>query len=102
MQIETVLKIVALSIGALLILSNFVRVDSLLAKILPKKKVKPLAEVVVDTKEDEKFLDIINLWYQLKDNCDSYGLKLAVDKLDEVFPLLNSKEDNITEENKNG
>lgn len=97
MQIETILKIAALSIGALIILSNFVRVDSLLARILPKKKVKPLVEVAVDTKEDEKFLHIINLWYQLKDNCHSYGLQLAVEKLDEVFPLLNK-----TEEKTNG
>ena len=87
------LKIAALSIGALILLSNFVRVDSLLARILPKKKVKPLIEVSVDSKEDEKFLHIINLWYQLKDNCDAYGLKLAVEKLNEVFPLLNKTEE---------
>ena len=93
MQIETMLKIAALSIGALILLSNFVRVDSLLARILPKKKVKPLVDVAVDTKEDEKFLHIINLWYQLKDNCNSYGLQLAVEKLDEVFPLLNKTEE---------
>jgi hypothetical protein len=97
MQIENILKIAALAIGVLIILSNFVRVDSILAKILPKKKVVPLVEVAVDTKEDEKFLHIINLWYQLKDNCDAYGLQLAVEKLNEVFPLLNK-----TEEKTNG
>jgi hypothetical protein len=97
MQIENILKIAALAIGVLIILSNFVRVDSILAKILPKKKVVPLVEVTVDTKEDEKFLHIINLWYQLKDNCDAYGLQLAVEKLNEVFPLLNK-----TEEKTNG
>jgi hypothetical protein len=41
--------------------------------------------------DDEKFLHIINIWYQLKESCDSYELKLAVEKLDEVFPLLNNK-----------
>jgi len=91
MEIETILKIVALSIGALIILSNFVRFDTLLARLLPKKKVPQV--VVQENKEDEKFLHIINLWYQLKDNCDSYGLQLAVEKLDEVFPLLNSRKD---------
>jgi hypothetical protein len=91
MDIETILKIAALSIGALIILSNFVRFDSLFARLLPKKKVPQV--VVQDDKEDEKFLHIINLWYQLKDNCDSYGLQLAVEKLDEVFPLLNNKKD---------
>lgn len=95
MEIETILKIAALSIGALIILSNFVRFDSLLARLLPKKKVPQV--VVEETKEDEKFLHIINLWYQLKDNCDSYGLQLAVDKLDEVFPLLNNKKDESAE-----
>ena len=91
MEIETILKIAALSVGAIIILSNFVRFDSLLARLLPKKKVPQVA--IEDTKEDEKFLHIINLWYQLKDNCNTYGLQLAVDKLDEVFPLLNSKKD---------
>ena len=91
MDIETILKIAALSIGALIILSNFVRFDSLFARLLPKKKVPQV--VVQDDKEDEKFLHIIILWYQLKDNCDSYGLQLAVEKLDEVFPLLNNKKD---------
>jgi hypothetical protein len=95
MDIETILKIAALSIGALIILSNFVRFDSLFARLLPKKKVPQV--VVQDNKEDEKFLHIINLWYQLKDNCDSYGLQLAVDKLDEVFPLLNNKKDESAE-----
>jgi hypothetical protein len=96
MQIETILKIAALSIGSLIILSNFVSVDSLLAKLLPKKKVNPLAEIPSDAQEDEKFLHIINLWYQLKENCNSYGLQLAVEKLDEVFPLLNSKKEEKT------
>lgn len=98
MQIETMLKIAALTIGVILILSNFVKVDSLLARILPKKKVKPLVDNPAAEKEDEKFLHIINLWYQLKENCNSYGLKLAVEKLDEVFPLLNNKkEDNAND-----
>lgn len=92
MSIETILKIAALVIGGIILLSNFISVDSILAKLLPKKKNKPV--VPSDTSvnnDDEKFLHIINLWYQLKENCDSYGLKLAVDKLDEVFPLLNNK-----------
>lgn len=98
MDIEMTFKILALTIGVVLILSNFVRVDSLLAKLLPQKNKKPKEVTVDETKDDEKFLHIINLWYQLKENCDDYGLKLAVEKLDEVFPLLNNKK----EENTNG
>jgi hypothetical protein len=93
MDIENILKITALVIGSLILLSNFVKVDAILAKLLPKKNNKPVTPSmpeVVDN-DDEKFLHIINLWYQLKESCDSYELKLAVEKLDEVFPLLNNK-----------
>ena len=94
MGIENISKITALIIGGLILLSNFINVDFILAKLLPKKKVKPVTPALpIDSTEnnDEKFLHIINLWYQLKESCDSYGLKLAVEKLDEVFPLLNNK-----------
>ncbi|NBO99236.1 MAG: hypothetical protein EBU90_03790 [Proteobacteria bacterium] len=93
MDIENILKITALIIGGLILLSNFVKVDAILAKLLPKKKNKPVTPTAPETtsNDDEKFLHIINLWYQLKESCDSYGLKLAVEKLDEVFPLLNNK-----------
>lgn len=90
MDLETILKLVALTIGGLLLVSNFVRVDSILAKLFPKnKKVQP--QIVVESSEDEAFLHIINLWYQLKESCEKYNLQLAVDKIDEVFPLLNQK-----------
>jgi hypothetical protein len=34
-------------------------------------------------------LEIVSLWYQLKNKCDEYHLTVASEKLDEVFPLLN-------------
>lgn len=94
MDLETALKALALTVGGLLLLSNFVRFDSILAKLFPKNK-KPIQPNVVNSSEDEEFLHIINLWYQLKESCEKYNLKLAVEKINEVFPLLNQKsEDN--------
>lgn len=92
MSIENILKVTALLLGGLILLSNFISIDSILAKLLPKKKIKPSDPINNVENNDEKFLHIINLWYQLKENCDLYGLKLAVEKLDEVFPLLNNKD----------
>lgn len=92
MSIENIIQILALVIGGALLLSNVVSVDYVLAKLLPKKKVVPQVPVDTSNHNDEKFLHIINLWYQLKENCDLYGLKMAVEKLDEVFPLLNNKD----------
>ena len=49
-----------------------------------------------ESDNEEGFLEIVSLWYQLKTKCDTYNLKVASDKLDEVFPLLNKviEEDN--------
>ncbi|NDD83585.1 hypothetical protein EBZ38_04785 [bacterium] len=91
MSIETIIKILALSIGSLILLSNFIRFDNILARLISTTVVKK--PVVNDSKEDEKFLHIINLWYQLRDNCHAYGLQLATEKLDEVFLLLNNRKD---------
>jgi acid phosphatase class B len=39
--------------------------------------------------KQQDFLEIVGLWYELKDRCDRFDLKVASEKLDEVFPLLN-------------
>lgn len=93
MTLETILRILAILAGVILISTNFISIDYILAKFLPKKN-KPVNPSPDSTSEDDvKFLHIINLWYQLKDNCGAYGLHLAVDKIDEVFPLLNKKDE---------
>jgi hypothetical protein len=39
--------------------------------------------------KQKEFLEIVSLWYQLKEKCDNFHLDVASQKLDEVFPLLN-------------
>ena len=39
------------------------------------------------------FLEIVDLWYDLKGKCTAEGLDQAVEKLDEVFPLFNTSEE---------
>jgi hypothetical protein len=72
-------------LGVLLLLSNFVDPSYILSKLFFRKK-----EVVVVTNDNQKdFLEIVGLWYQLKNRCDQFNLKVASEKLDDVFPLLN-------------
>ena len=97
MSIEIVLRILAIVVGLLLVASCYwVDFNYLLAKMLLKKK--PVVEkdvaVVVDT--GDQFLHIIDLWYKLRAECVDAKLDLAIQKLDEVFPLLNKTETTIT------
>jgi len=50
-------------------------------------------KVVIEEDEvaDKPFLDIVDLWYSLKEKCTEEGLDQAVEKLDEVFPLFNAE-----------
>jgi len=74
-----------IGLGCLLLLSNFVDLSYILSKLFFRKR-----DVVVVTNDKQKdFLDIVGLWYQLKHSCDQFNLKVASEKLDEVFPLLN-------------
>lgn len=43
----------------------------------------------VDINKEDDFLNVISLWYKLKEQCDKCNLTIASAKLDEVFPLLN-------------
>jgi hypothetical protein len=97
MNIELVLRILAIVVGLLLVASCYwVDFNYLLAKMLLKKKpvVETDVEVVVDT--GDQFLHIIDLWYKLRAQCVDAKLDLATQKLDEVFPLLNQTEVTIT------
>jgi hypothetical protein len=74
-----------IGIGCLFLLSNFIDVSYILSKLFFRKR-----DVVVVTNDKQKdFLEIVGLWYQLKSRCDQFNLKIASEKLDEVFPLLN-------------
>lgn len=92
METETLLRIVALVVAAVLVLSyidfsniwNYVK-SSLVFKRKPKEEIEP----------EVNFLEIVDLWYKLKDKCENYDLDKAVEKLDEVFPLLNEGDNDV-------
>lgn len=93
MEPETLLKIVAIALGLAILVFNFVDFNWLIDKVLSKEEEKK--PIIIDHEEnnDKLFLNIIDLWYKLRESCDDYGLKNAAEKLDEVFPLLNDKKD---------
>jgi hypothetical protein len=93
MEPETLLKIIAIILGLAILVVNFVDLNWLIDKLLTDKKDDHPETIVIEEKNDKLFLNIVDLWYKLKDSCESYGLKNAADKLDEVFPLLNDKKD---------
>lgn len=82
------LKIGLVVVGSLLILSNLVDMQNLISKLIFRKK-NTIVNTINSTNKQSDFLEIISLWYQLKNRCDQFNLKVASDKLDEVFPLLN-------------
>lgn len=81
------IKFSLIILGILVFLSSLIDFQSLISKLIFKKKL--LAPSVAKTNKQSDFLEIISLWYQLKNKCDHFNLKIASDKLDEVFPLLN-------------
>lgn len=83
----TNLSIWFLIVGVLILASNLVDIPYLISKLFVNSKTK--IDTIETVKKEEGFLEIVSLWYQLKSKCDQYDLKIASDKLDEVFPLLN-------------
>jgi hypothetical protein len=73
-----------LLVGCLVLVSNFIDFQGLIAKLIFKPSLP-----TNNPDKETTFLSIVGLWYQLKMKCDSMNLKVASEKLDEVFPLLN-------------
>lgn len=73
--------------GILILLSNFIDLPYLLSRLFFRTKGIKVNTQNEGTEKD--FLQIVSLWYKLKEQCDKFHLKVASDKLDEVFPLLN-------------
>tara|TARA_B100001778_G_C18467781_1_gene574296 strand:+ start:119 stop:400 length:282 start_codon:yes stop_codon:yes gene_type:complete len=93
MDIDTLIRIVAILVAGCILLST-INYSALWLKFtsLFSGWGRPKPEVEVEVSQEVKFLEIVDLWYQLKNSCDKYGLKEASDKLGEVFPLLNVEE----------
>jgi hypothetical protein len=84
-MIDLYVKIGLVLVGAVVLLFSLVDVRSLLTKLLFSGTAKK--QPVVN--KEEGFLEIIGLWYQLKNKCDEFHLNVASEELDKVFPLLN-------------
>lgn len=89
METEMLLRVIAVVIAGAILLSNFDFTSVLsYVKSFFQRKIKP-----VDTEiKTVSFLDIVNSWHVLKNQCEEYGLEEAVAKIDEVFPLLNTED----------
>lgn len=88
MEIEIILRVVAVVIAAVLLLSSF---DYSTIILYIRNLFKKKSEIVV-LKEDVEFLDVIESWHILRNQCKELDLDVAIEKLDEVFPLLNLEE----------
>tara|TARA_B100001564_G_C20457435_1_gene586378 strand:+ start:118 stop:399 length:282 start_codon:yes stop_codon:yes gene_type:complete len=92
MDIDTIIRLAAVGLAAALLLSAvdfgaaFSKVKGVFKWPFKKREI-----VVVEPDPEVQFLHIVDLWHKLKTSCDEQGLKEATEKLDEVFPLLNSE-----------
>tara|TARA_R100001163_G_C4950458_1_gene118438 strand:- start:81 stop:368 length:288 start_codon:yes stop_codon:yes gene_type:complete len=94
METEMILRVAAIVVASVLLFSNiswsyvFGKVKNMFSFNFFKNK-----KVVIEEDEvaDKPFLDIVDLWYSLKEKCTEEGLDQAVEKLDEVFPLFNAE-----------
>lgn len=84
MEIETLLRVAAVVIAGGLLVSNFnyLSIVNYMQKVFSKKP-----QVKID--KEVQFLDVVESWHVLKSQCIELDLTQAVEKLDEVFPLLN-------------
>lgn len=88
MEPEFLLRLLAVLVGVSILVFTLVDFNWIVDKLLSRE-----SNVVVphNKQNDKLFLHIVDLWYKLKESCESYGLHNASEKLDEVFPLLNDK-----------
>lgn len=91
METETFLRITAVVIAGCILLSTVNWMSTMYSFInwFKKKKVIEPENVTVD------FLEVVAVWHDLKEKCTQYGLDQAVEKIDEVFPLLNEEEGDV-------
>lgn len=90
MDIDNAIRISAVVLAGIILISTVDILSLLKSSVswirLPKWSP---SKVTPEVKQEVKFLEIVDLWYKLKHSCDTYDLKEAAEKLDEVFPLLN-------------
>lgn len=79
----------SVGLGTLLLLSNYVDFSYIISKLFFSKVDNIIPTPVPSASKEKEFLQIVSLWFQLKEKCEEFDLKVACEKLDEVFPLLN-------------
>lgn len=96
MEVEMILRISAVVIAAILLFGN-VDISYWKNKVTKwfARKPKPPVDIIDEDNEvnEKPFLEIVDLWYSLKERCTNEGLDQAAEKLDEVFPLFNAEND---------
>ena len=82
-----IFRIAAIAVASLLLLSgaNYQPLLGWIKSFFKKKNITPLNSSV-------QFLDVVSSWHTVKEQCVELGLSEAAEKLDEVFPLLNSED----------
>ena len=99
MEPEMMLRVGAVLIAAFLLVSTF-DLSQYWNAVKKWFSGKPKPVIIPLDDEDEEvaekpFLEIVDLWYSLKEKCTAEGLDQAVEKLDEVFPLFNAEDGNV-------
>jgi len=87
MEPEMMFRIAAIVVASFLLLSgaNYQPMLSWVKSLFNKKNVVP-------SHSNVNFLDVVSSWHKVKEQCVELGLNEAAEKLDEVFPLLNSED----------
>ena len=94
METEVLLRVCAILVAGGLLLStvNYYNVWEKIKKVFSRKQKVVIEE---DAGVSVSFLQIVESWHVLRNQCEEYGLKEAVEKIDEVFPLLNMEESDV-------
>ena len=92
-------QVVILGIGVLIVLTS-VDLSTLFNKVKDSLKTNPDGYQPVPTpkvntvppsnpiQEKDDLVEVVKKWDDLKDTCESLGLNEAVEKLNEIFPML--------------
>lgn len=88
MDTEVLLRLIAIAVAATLLFVNFdIKPYVTYVKNLFKRKPSPEVQA-----QAASFIEVVETWHTLRNQCESLELKSAVEKIDEVFPLLNTEE----------
>ena len=88
-------QIIILGVGVLIVLSS-VDLSALFSKVKESLKANPdgyqpktvTVPPVSPVEEKDDLVEVVKKWDDLKDTCESLGLNEAVEKLNEIFPML--------------